>query len=272
MRRRVVTNVLLGVAAVLSVVFIFFVLAVLGIIDTDAITMPFRRSGDDTGGVVTQMPDNTPESTLAENTPQLTTPPPTTRASGSGMLPEDEDEGAVSEDENELTHPEGILLIGDSVTMGAEKNLLGTIDGITTDCEGSRQMRAGYRLIMSMQDEGTLPETVIVALGTNTNKNTEEYVDKIIDEIDPGHRLIFVVPYIAGYGEGSGAYRTAVYLQGLAGVFDFVTIADWATAAQESGIRIGSDGIHIGGNRPAIELMTQVIVDAIDEARGKPVK
>ena len=167
---------------------------------------------------------------------------------------------------------EGILVLGDSVLLGARTALLDAVPGIAVDAEGSRQMWQGYEYIMELQEEGALQEYVVIALGTNGNENSFEYVDKIIADINPGHRLIFVAPYNGQGGERSVTYRTAVYIRGMPELYDFVTVADWSALILPDPEIIGFDRIHIGGNDTAIELFVNCIIDALQIAGTKPAK
>lgn len=96
------------------------------------------------------------------------------------------------------------------------------------DTAGSRNLHEGYDLIMSLQESNTLGECVVVALGTNTCDGWESYVQKIINDIKPGHRLVFVTPYDGRWEEDWGSYKTTQYLRTLPEKYPFVTIADWA--------------------------------------------
>ena len=167
---------------------------------------------------------------------------------------------------------EDILIIGDSVLLGARTALLDALPGIVVNAEGSRQMWQGYEYIMQLQEEGALRECVVIALGTNGNENSFEYIEKIIADIIPGHRLIFVAPYNGQGGERSVTYRTAVYIRTLPGIYDFVTVADWSALILPNPEALGSDKIHIDGNEAAIELFVNCVIDALHVASTKPAK
>ena len=166
----------------------------------------------------------------------------------------------------------GVIVIGDSVCLGARKTLTESIPNCYVDTEGSRQMWQGYNVIMQMQDEYILREFVVVALGTNQNANSVSFIDKIITDIRPGHKLIFVTPYNGSMDETWNTYKIMEYLRTLPGKYHFVTVADWAA---QVGVRfqfLGSDKIHIAGNPFAVNSYVDCIVDAINTASSKPAK
>lgn len=165
-----------------------------------------------------------------------------------------------------------VSIIGDSVALGARSSLRNNIKDSYVDTAGSRNLHEGYDLIMSLQESNTLGECVVVALGTNTCDGWESYVQKIINDIKPGHRLVFVTPYDGRWEEDWGSYKTTQYLRTLPEKYPFVTIADWAATISKKKELLGSDKIHIGGNTEGINMFTNVVIDAIKEAQGKSAK
>ena len=165
-----------------------------------------------------------------------------------------------------------VSIIGDSVALGARSSLRNNIKDSYVDTAGSRNLQEGYDIIMSLQESNTLGECVVVALGTNTCGGWESYIQKIINDIKPGHRLVFVTPYDGRWEEDWGSYKTTQYLRTLPGKYPFVTIADWAATISKKKELLGSDKIHIGGNTEGINMFTNVVIDAIKEAQGKPAK
>ena len=174
--------------------------------------------------------------------------------------------------EEQAAVPSGIVVIGDSVLLGARAALMEALPGSHVNAEGSRQMWQGYEYIMQLQEAGTLPEYVVIALGTNGNENSFGYIDSIIADINPGHRLIFVAPYNGQGGERSVTYRTAVYIRSLPGIYDFVTVADWSALIMENPQAIGADKIHIGGVAAGIELFVNCVIDALYVAGARQAK
>jgi peptidoglycan/LPS O-acetylase OafA/YrhL len=169
--------------------------------------------------------------------------------------------------------PAGVTIIGDSVCLGARKVLTQAVPDCFVDAHGSRQVWEGYDLLMQWQKEGSLREYVVVALGTNVNKNVFTKIDRIVADIEPGHRLIFVTPYNGRIpGKKQLWFTTGEYMRTLPEKYPFVTVADWAALIGKQPKLIGSDKIHVGGNPNAIKLYTGCIVAALDEASRKPAK
>jgi len=156
--------------------------------------------------------------------------------------------------------------------MGAQTALANTIPNCLVDAEGSRQVWQGYNLLMQMQEQGSLREYVVVALGTNGNVNAPDKIEQIIADIQPGTRLIFVTPYDGRANSTWYSYITAEYMRTLPERYPFVTVADWVAVIEPSAYLLGSDKIHIGGQPTAIEMYVNCIIDAIAVAAGKPAK
>ncbi|GHU52733.1 acyltransferase [Clostridia bacterium] len=166
----------------------------------------------------------------------------------------------------------GASVFGDSVCLGARASLTKNIPDCDVDSEGSRPLSTGYNLIMQRQEEGTLREIVVVALGTNGDHNYKNSIDKIINDIEPGHRLIFVTPYDGRADATWLSYKTMEYMKTLPAQYPFVTLADWYEIIKPQTNILGPDRIHIGGETKAIGVYTDMIKDAIDASKLKPVK
>ena len=166
----------------------------------------------------------------------------------------------------------GVTIIGDSVTLGARRYLAQTIPDCHVDAEGSRQFAQGYDLINALQNNDSLREYVVVALGTNANENSFSYIDRIAGDLPDGHRLIFVTPFNASMNETWITYKILQYLRKTPDRFPYVTVADWAEAIGKQPRLLGSDKVHIGGNPTAISLYTNCIIDALNIAGAKPAK
>jgi hypothetical protein len=150
--------------------------------------------------------------------------------------------------------------------------LLDTIPDSHVDANYSRQMAHGYEILMQWQREDRLREYVVIALGTNGNVNAQDMIEKIIDGLDPGHRLIFVTPYD---GRGNPAWMswvTAEYMRPLPDRYPFVTVADWADLIHPYRHLLQSDYVHMNGRETAINLYTTLIVESIFLASQKPPK
>jgi hypothetical protein len=99
--------------------------------------------------------------------------------------------------------------------------------------------------------------------------NVFDYIDRIVEDIAPGHRRIFVTPYNGKAGAGSLSYKTAEYIRGLPERFGYVTVADWAETIAQHPKAIGPDMIHIGGNKAGIALYVDCVAGALRAAAAK---
>jgi len=165
----------------------------------------------------------------------------------------------------------GATVIGDSISLSARRKLIEAIPNCFVDLEISREIWQGYEVMMNLHKNNSLREYVVISLGTNAHKNSIEYIDKIIRDIPPGHRLIFVTPYLGTWNETRINYKTMKYEQELPKQHQFVTIADWAAIAESNPHILDSDKIHIG-KMEGINMFVNCVIDAIDRAGKKPAK
>ena len=166
----------------------------------------------------------------------------------------------------------GVVVVGDSVCLGARSALTNTIPNCYVDAQGSRNLSQGYNLLMQWQTADRLREYVVVALGTNADNNYIQRINQIIADIQPGTRLIFVTPYDGRWSSSWISYKTTQYLRSLSSTYSFVTVADWAAAIEPNANLLGADKLHIGGNSTLITMYVNCIVDAINVASQKPEK
>lgn len=165
-----------------------------------------------------------------------------------------------------------VTLIGDSVALGARKNIIDTIPNTYADTKGSRNLKQGYSTVMELQQRGELGLYVVVALGTNGYGEWKMYIDKIINDLEPGHRLLFVTPYDGRWNPSWFSYKTTEYLRSIKDTYSFVTIIDWAGEVSKDPSLVGADKIHIGGHTKGIKAFTNKIVEGIEEASKKSIK
>lgn len=165
-----------------------------------------------------------------------------------------------------------VTMVGDSVALGARKKLLEAIPNAFIDTKGSRSLSDGYCLLTEWQKSSALGEYIVVALGTNGCEDWESYINKIIDELEPGHKLIFVTPFDGHWNESWRSYKTTQYLRSIKDKYAYVTIADWCEEISKRPDLLGSDKTHIGGNATAIQMYVNVVLNGIKSAEAKNVK
>jgi len=140
------------------------------------------------------------------------------------------------------------------------------------DAVVSRPVSAGHGILADLQQRGELREYVVLALGTNGTSNYESLFTKMIDSIEPGHRIILVTPFDGRSNENSRILNnTAEWMRGLPAVYDYVTVADWNALISTQVNLLASDKVHMGG-QTSMTLYAEMVAEAIRVASQKPVK
>jgi len=175
---------------------------------------------------------------------------------------------------------DGVAMIGDSVNLRASDYLKQVLPDIQLDALVSRNLDSGLKVYETDIANRVLLKNVVIALGTNSSNNYQELLDKFVQELPKGHRLIFVTPYDGREANDSNSVtvQTRQYELELAKKYDYVYIADWYQAAIDNpAIWAGTDNVHfglesdgsidVGGN-----LYAKVVKEAVDQANQGPVK
>lgn len=175
---------------------------------------------------------------------------------------------------------DGVTMIGDSVNLRASDYLKQVMPDIQLDALVSRNLDSGLKVYETDIANRVLLKNVVIALGTNSSNNYQELLDKFVQELPKGHRLIFVTPYDGREANDSNSVtvQTRQYELELAKKYDYVYIADWYQVAIDNpAIWAGTDNVHfglesdgsidVGGN-----LYAKVVKEAVDQANQGPVK
>lgn len=166
------------------------------------------------------------------------------------------------------TGPKDVFVVGDSLTVGVEPWLASdlveqgwTLDGV--DARVGRGVSEGLNRLQA--DAADLPDTVLVALGTNDLGATPAEVEGWLSnarDIVGGRRLIWVNLCL----NDKGSSRLASYRQIDDALETFapdygVELADWCAFATRHDITPGYDGIHYGaaGYQQRAAFYTRVI-------------
>lgn len=174
---------------------------------------------------------------------------------------------------------DGVMIIGDSVTLRASTPLKEVLPDAQVDAQGSRNTAQAREIMSNNAAAGGLLKTVVVATGVNIVFNYEEELNELVKTLPKGHRLILVTPYDGNSDKYDNpvAEKHAQYARELAKKYAYVTIADWnTTAKQYPEIWVGSDHIHFGEDADTIaaggRLYAQEIQKAVTKAADGPVK
>ena len=175
---------------------------------------------------------------------------------------------------------DGVTMIGDSVNLRASDYLKQVLPDIQLDALVSRNLDSGLKVYETDIANRVLLKNVVIALGTNSSNNYQELLDKFVQELPKGHRLIFVTPYDGREANDSNSVtvQTRQYQLELAKKYDYVYVADWYQVAVDNPeIWAGTDNVHfglesdgsidVGGN-----LYANVVKEAVEKANQGPVK
>ncbi|MGT2755828.1 acyltransferase family protein [Streptococcus ovuberis] len=174
---------------------------------------------------------------------------------------------------------EGVMVIGDSVALRASDGITKAIPDALVDGEVSRTLEGAYDVMMATAKNKALPQTLVIAAGTNTVQDYQEQLDRIVKDMPQGHHLILVTPYdgrVAG-NPGAIANLTRDYELSLAEKYDWITVADWyKVASNNPKIWHYTDYVHFGSDSDSIAdgqaLYAKMLTKAIAKAQEGSVK
>lgn len=171
----------------------------------------------------------------------------------------------------------GVTYIGDSVSLRAISYLQKAFPEAQIDATVSRNVSMGADVLETDIANNAVMQDIVVALGTNPVGGTEA-IDRIVEMLPKGHRLIFVTPHDGRHNDpSSGAAAIRAYELQLAEKYDYIYIADWhQTAVDHPELWPGTDNVHFGSDSDTInaggELFATTVADALAKADQGPVK
>ena len=159
-----------------------------------------------------------------------------------------------------------ILIVGDSIVVGATPELKKRFTNVTIDAKVGRSMPTGYDILQSLKESGKSKDTtvIVVSLANNIAGNSIGKAKDIIDLVQPGQRLVFVT----GHGRANMKPLND-FLRTLPDDYDWISVADWDEAISSKAGWLASDGIHVANNKANI-LYTDLVADAIQTVLAKP--
>ena len=141
----------------------------------------------------------------------------------------------------------GVLLIGDSVMLGAKSALEGAIPGARVDAAVSRQFFHAIAILDAAKRKGALPGTIVIGLGTNGPSEGDVF-DKITAELKtimetagPESEVYFVTVKVPRPWEGnvnSGLYSEVA-------LFPNAHVLAWHDFSRSHSNWFFADGIHL---------------------------
>ncbi|MGH8976797.1 MAG: acyltransferase family protein, partial [Acidimicrobiia bacterium] len=138
--------------------------------------------------------------------------------------------------------PAAVLGMGDSVMLGARGALQSTIAGMAVDAVVSRQFAHAISTLQVYKDQGLLPDTIVVHLGTNGRFGDPEF-DTMMATIGPERQAYFLTARMPRSWEGdvNSHLTSGVARHGNAHLLDWRAYSgchdDW----------FARDGFHVTG-------------------------
>ena len=133
-----------------------------------------------------------------------------------------------------------ILAVGDSIMLGASNALTRQFPGIAIDAKVGRQFSEGLDIVKALAARGTIPDTVVVHLGTNGTVSSAR-CDELMNLL-AGKRVVLVNVHVPRPWEAQNNDVLAA-----CAARHGATIVDWHTNA----VGLAPDGYHRGGPAPA---------------------
>ncbi len=122
-----------------------------------------------------------------------------------------------------------VLVLGDSVVLGATSSIYGTVPGAYVDAMGSRNMADAINLLSSYRaaNGGNLPRVIVIGLVTNYYAFNAGTLQSILDAAGPGHSFVFMTGYCGDY---SRAAQNST-IKAFAASHSNVQVGDWEPLA-----------------------------------------
>ena len=187
------------------------------------------------------------------------TSPEVTRSSGNGGQSGD---GATSY--NWKKQP--VLIIGDSLTQGAKKEIEKAVKNASVDGLTNRTMADGLSMLKEKEANGVLTDDtiIVIALAHNITGTTVEDAQQIVQMIKPGQSLIMMT----GHGN---SYMDPIneYIRSLPRAYSYIAVADWDMTIAQSPSLLVDDNVHIK-NKQGNELYADLILKALEVTMPMP--
>jgi hypothetical protein len=129
------------------------------------------------------------------------------------------------------------LALGDSVMLGAARELARA--GFEVDAKCARNPVDGVELLHERRRAGTLPEIVVMALGTN-RPVTDSVIASALRTIGRRRTLMLVTPMRSGRSFQTAPMRRAARRRP-----GRVTLIDWSSRASRNRHWLAGDGTHL---------------------------
>jgi peptidoglycan/LPS O-acetylase OafA/YrhL len=155
-------------------------------------------------------------------------------------------------------HSAHVLVVGDSVTLGAKAALEATISNTYVDAMKSRGMWSARNILATYAASGHVPDIIVISLITNDYPITDSLLQGVIDAAGPRHTYVFVTGY-AGPLQPRETHNAT--LKNFANQRSNVYLADWWEIAHNNWSLMYADHIHLNpeGQAAYAKLINNVI-------------
>jgi hypothetical protein len=135
---------------------------------------------------------------------------------------------------------EDVLVVGDSVMVGATPALQQRLPAVDIDAEVGRQLRDAADIVADLDGAGRMRPVVVVHLGNNGSA-TPDQLDRLMQQLAGAQRIILVT------ANAPRPWRDAVNdrFGDIASDHPNVTVLDWRAVVEHEDGLIGSDGVHV---------------------------
>ena len=142
-------------------------------------------------------------------------------------------------------HLEGAACIGDSVMLGASKELRKVLPACYIDAEVSRYVGGGIEAAQDMDAQGRLGNIVVIALGTNGPIAGQERYEvqsrQLLECLGPNRHIFWVNVYCPDL---TWQNTNNAYIEKIAAEHSNVTVIDWYSLISQHPEWLVKDGIH----------------------------
>jgi len=135
-----------------------------------------------------------------------------------------------------------VLVIGDSVTLGAKAAIESTISKSYVDAKESRGIETATGLIAGYAAGGRLAKTIVISLATNERNITELTLRDIVNVAGNDHNFVLITAYA---GPLQPREKQNAALKAFANSHQNVYLADWWSIAHNNWSLMYADHIHL---------------------------
>jgi peptidoglycan/LPS O-acetylase OafA/YrhL len=149
-----------------------------------------------------------------------------------------------------------IVAIGDSVMLGASRQMVYLMGSMDIDAEVGLQVSTAVELLRAHIAQDGTPDIVIIGLGTNGGFSARQF-DQIMEQLANVRLVVFVNVRVPRPWEGP---NNRVIAEGVA-YYPNTVLVDWYSATADHPEVFGNDGVHLTGT--GIRLFAGMVADAI---------